>query len=128
MEKINDRIKNLRKEKGWTQLQLAEKLNVTDKAVSKWEVGEANPDLSSIVNIASLFGVTIDFLLTGKVEEEKISLDDMDASKRMEYLIKKDDAENFAKYDYIRKSNQNHDNAVFGRDIRFGNAKNKYIR
>ena len=44
METLNDRIKNLRKEKGWTQLQLAEKLNVTDKAVSKWEVGEANPD------------------------------------------------------------------------------------
>ena len=42
METLNDRIKNLRKEKGWTQLQLAEKLNVTDKAVSKWEVGEAN--------------------------------------------------------------------------------------
>ena len=36
---LNERIKNLRKEKGWTQLQLAEKLNVTDKAVSKWEVG-----------------------------------------------------------------------------------------
>lgn len=127
MEKLNDRIKNLRKEKGWTQLQLAEKLNVTDKAVSKWEVGEANPDLSSIVNIASLFGVTIDYLLTGKVEEEKISLDDMDASKRMEYLIKKDDAENFVKYDYIRKSNKNYDNAVFVRDIRFGNANLTYL-
>ena len=39
MDNLNERIKNLRKEKGWTQLQLAEKLNVTDKAVSKWEVG-----------------------------------------------------------------------------------------
>ena len=39
MDTLNERIKNLRKEKGWTQLQLAEKLNVTDKAVSKWEVG-----------------------------------------------------------------------------------------
>lgn len=67
METLNDRIKNLRKEKGWTQLQLAEKLNVTDKAVSKWEVGEANSDISLIVTIASLFGVSIDYLLTGKV-------------------------------------------------------------
>ena len=39
METLNERIKSLRKEKGWTQLQLAEKLHVTDKAVSKWEVG-----------------------------------------------------------------------------------------
>ena len=38
-ETLNERIKNLRKEKGWTQLKLAEQLNITDKAVSKWEAG-----------------------------------------------------------------------------------------
>lgn len=100
MDTLNERIKKLRKEKGWTQLQLAEKLNVTDKAVSKWEVGETNPDLTLIVTIASLFGVSIDYLLTGKKEEEKISLDDMDSEKRMHYLIKKDDIEGFLKYGY----------------------------
>lgn len=92
METLNDRIKNLRKEKGWTQLQLAEKLNVTDKAVSKWEVGEANPDLSSIVNIASLFGVTIDFLLTGKPAEEKVVV-----MSNIELCCKDDDIDRFNK-------------------------------
>ena len=101
MENLNERIKCLRKDRGWTQLQLAEKLNVTDKAVSKWEVGDANPDLSIIIAMASLFGVSIDYLVSGKVDEEKITLDDMDSKKREEYLIKKDDEINFKKYGYI---------------------------
>ena len=92
METLNDRIKNLRKEKGWTQLQLAEKLNVTDKAVSKWEVGEANPDISLIVTIASLFGVSIDYLLTGKSAEEKVVV-----MSNIELCCKDDDIERFNK-------------------------------
>ena len=92
METLNDRIKNLRKEKGWTQLQLAEKLNVTDKAVSKWEVGEANPDLSLTVTIASLFGVSIDYLLTGKSAEEKVVV-----MSNIELCCKDDDIERFNK-------------------------------
>lgn len=99
METLNERIKQLRKEKGFTQSQLADLLGVTDKAVSKWEVGEANPDISLLAKIAEVFSVTIDFLLTGKVEET-ISLDDMDDEKRALYLIKKDDAVGFEKYGY----------------------------
>lgn len=100
MDNLSERIKTLRKSKGLTQLQLAEKLNVTDKAVSKWEVGEANPDLSTIVNIASLFNVSIDYLLVGK--DVTISLDDMDAKKRILYIIKKDDVELLKKYTNIK--------------------------
>lgn len=100
MNNLNDRIKNLRKDKGLTQQQLAEKLNVTDKAVSKWEVGESKPDLAIIVNMASLFQVSIDYLLTGK--EKQISLDDMDATKRTLYIIEKDDVELLKKYTNIR--------------------------
>lgn len=92
MDTLNERIKNLRKEKGWTQLQLAEKLNVTDKAVSKWEVGEANPDLSLITTIASLFGVSIDYLLTGKSAEEKVVV-----MSNVELCCKDDDIERFNK-------------------------------
>lgn len=128
MDTLNERIKNLRKEKGWTQLQLAEKLNVTDKAVSKWEVGEANPDLTLIATIASLFGVSIDYLLTGKKEEEKISLDDMDSEKRMHYLIKKDDADNFIKYGYLKSSNYGNrqSNSIYsGSPIRYGQSELK---
>lgn len=101
METLNERIKQLRKDKGLTQSQLADQLGVTDKAVSKWEVGEANPDISLLVKISQVFNVTIDYLLTGKVEET-ISLDDMDAAKRALYLIKKDDATNFEKYGYTK--------------------------
>ena len=61
METLNERIKQLRKDKGWTQGQLAEQLGVTAKAVSKWEVGEANPDISLLVKMAQLFGVTVDY-------------------------------------------------------------------
>ncbi len=58
-------ISTLRKEKGWTQLELAEKVGVTDKAVSKWETGSGMPDTSLFPIIAELFGVTTDYLHTG---------------------------------------------------------------
>ena len=60
---VGKRICELRKEQGWTQAQLAEKLFVTDKAVSKWEQGRGDPELSSIVKLAEVFGVTTDCLL-----------------------------------------------------------------
>lgn len=54
----------LRKVSGLTQLELAEKLNYSDKAVSKWERAESLPDVETIKKIADLYGVTVDFLLT----------------------------------------------------------------
>jgi len=58
------RIAALRKEKGMTQLELAAQMNVTDKAVSKWERGKAAPDIHSIPKLARLLGTTVDALLT----------------------------------------------------------------
>lgn len=63
---IGERIKDLRKGKGWTQAALAEKISVSDKAVSKWESGGGNPETSQLPILSELFGVTIDYLLTGK--------------------------------------------------------------
>jgi transcriptional regulator with XRE-family HTH domain len=57
-------IIDLRKANGMTQLDLAEHLNYTDKAVSKWERGESLPDISVLKGIADLFGVKVDYLLT----------------------------------------------------------------
>ncbi|MDO4380272.1 MAG: helix-turn-helix transcriptional regulator [Clostridia bacterium] len=57
------RLIELRKEKGITQLQLAESLNYSDKAVSKWERGESIPDAYTLLKIAKLFSVPLDFLL-----------------------------------------------------------------
>ena len=53
----------LRKQMKLTQIELAEKINYSDKAVSKWERGESIPDVSVLLSLASLFGVTIDYIL-----------------------------------------------------------------
>ena len=57
-------LSSLRKKKGWTQLGLAEKLNYSDKAVSKWERGESLPDVVILKQISDLFEVTVDYMLT----------------------------------------------------------------
>jgi len=58
------RIAALRKEKGMTQLELAQQLHVTDKAVSKWERDLAAPDIHSLPALAELLGTSVDALLT----------------------------------------------------------------
>ncbi len=61
---VAQNISELRKQNKLTQSELAEKLNYTDKAVSKWERGESVPDVAVLKNIADLFGVTVDYLIT----------------------------------------------------------------
>jgi len=67
MEDINGiiakNIAELRQANNMTQLELAEKLNYSDKTVSKWERAESSPDISVLVEIARLFGVTLDYLV-----------------------------------------------------------------
>lgn len=60
----------LRKQMKLTQIELAEKINYSDKAVSKWERGESVPDVSVLLTLAKLFGVSIDFLVTEHNNEE----------------------------------------------------------
>ena len=60
-ENIAKNIANLRKEKKWTQAELAEKLNYSDKAISKWERGESTPDADCLLELAKLFNVTVDY-------------------------------------------------------------------
>lgn len=61
---IGTNISNLRKRQGLTQAGLAEKLNYSDKAVSKWERGESAPDILTLVSIAEVLGVTVDDLIS----------------------------------------------------------------
>ena len=63
---IGSFIAVLRKANGLTQRELAEKLNVSDKAVSRWERDECAPDLTLIPVLAEIFGVTSDELLRGE--------------------------------------------------------------
>lgn len=65
-------IASLRKEKGLTQLELAQMMNVTDKAVSKWERDLSCPDIASLPKLAEILGVSIDELMKcRKAPEEK---------------------------------------------------------
>ena len=69
-----DNLIRLRKQHGYTQQALADELNYSDKAVSKWERGEAMPDVQTIGEIAALFHLTIDELIYFEPENiEKIS-------------------------------------------------------
>ena len=60
---IGSNIANYRKGSGLTQAGLAEKLNYSDKAVSKWERGESMPDVTTLVQLAEQFGITVNDLL-----------------------------------------------------------------
>ena len=60
-------IAERRKNAGLTQLQLAEKLGITDRAVSKWETGRAMPDLSVMQELCGILGITVNDLLSGEV-------------------------------------------------------------
>ena len=67
---IGTNIYTLRKEKKITQAQLAEKLGVSEQAVSKWENDQCSPDVSLFPIIADYFGVSMEYLLTGKNETD----------------------------------------------------------
>ena len=64
-------ISTLRKEKGMTQLELAEKMGVTDKAVSKWERDLSFPDINSIPKLAEIFEISVDELMQVKTETKE---------------------------------------------------------
>ena len=78
-----------RKEKGMTQAQLAEKLNITDRAVSKWETGKSMPDSSIMLELCNILGVTVNELLSG----ERIEVNNYEekASENLIELKKKDE-------------------------------------
>lgn len=59
-------IASCRKEKGLTQARLAEKLNITDRAVSKWETGKCMPDSSIMLELCNILDVTVNELLSGE--------------------------------------------------------------
>ena len=66
---LADKIIRLRKKNGWSQEELADKMNVSRQAVSKWENGDAIPDTETLYKISKFFGVKIDSLLTENLQE-----------------------------------------------------------
>lgn len=69
--KVGARIAELRNINTMTQLELAERLGVTDRAVSKWETGGGYPDITLLPQIADIFHVSIDYLLKGKAQKRQ---------------------------------------------------------
>lgn len=65
---FSDKLINLRKEKNWSQEELAEKMDVTRQSVSKWEGGQSVPDVDKIVELSKLFDVSTDYLLKDEIE------------------------------------------------------------
>lgn len=70
-KKIGSFIAERRKNNGWTQSQLAEKLGITDKAVSKWECGRSMPDLSLFGSLCDLLQITLNELLLGELIDDE---------------------------------------------------------
>ncbi len=81
---LADKIIRLRKKNGWSQEELADKMNVSRQAVSKWEGAQTIPDLEKILQLGTLFGVTTDYLLKDEIEDEEFSNDESS-----DFIVKK---------------------------------------
>ena len=95
-----DKLIQLRKQKGWSQEELAEKLDVTRQSVSKWESAQSIPDLERILQISEMFDVSLDYLL--KENNDKFdSVTNVDEKSEAYKIVNFAEAKNFIK---IRKS------------------------
>ena len=72
--KIGKLIYNLRKEKNLTQVQLAERMNISDKTVSKWERGFGCPEVSLLPELSTILDVDLENLLSGELDRDRKSV------------------------------------------------------
>ena len=73
------RLKQLREEKGWTLEYVAARVNVTNQTISNWEKEKTEPDIGSLIRLAELFQVTVDYL----IERDKYAHDVTDLKMRI---------------------------------------------
>ena len=81
---IASRLVKLRKEKGLSQEDLADKLGISRQAVSKWERAEASPDTDNLILLARLYDVSLDTLLSTDAKDEEIKTEVVDSIKKEE--------------------------------------------
>ena len=86
MEKIKNKIRELRISKKLTQQELADELHVTKQAISKWEKGKSVPDIISVELLSSFFGVSADYLINDNIETAKTETTTVISSKRINNL------------------------------------------
>lgn len=87
---FSEKLQVIRKNKGFTQEELAEKLNVSRQAVAKWEAGQVYPDISNLIQISNIFNVTVDYLV--RDQECMLNIDtemsyDCDIEQLMEFRL-----------------------------------------
>ena len=80
---IGDNLSELRKRRGLTQFEVAEKFNYTDRAISKWENGDTLPDVEVLYNLCEFYGVTIDYLTHEENAQYKRKGDPLTRSNRI---------------------------------------------
>lgn len=85
---FSEKILSLRKSRGLTQEQLAEKLNVSRQSVSKWESGQAIPELETIVTLCRVFDITTDYLLKPSEMDELSIKTEMLEKQQQQLLIR----------------------------------------
>lgn len=73
-----ERLKTIRKQKGYTQVSLAEKLEVSKGTIAMWETGKRTPDFETLINLSDLFDVRTDYLLGKSDDSSSIKLTDED--------------------------------------------------
>lgn len=78
---IANRLQKLRKEKGYSQEQLAEELGISRQAVSKWERAESSPDTDNLICLAKLYGISLDELLSTDDSIETIKEEQINSEK-----------------------------------------------
>lgn len=86
---IGERIKNLRLKRGFSQEYVAEKINVSRQAVSKWEKSKTKPDMKNLILLSELFEVSIEYIVSGKEEmkENTFFLKKINLSKKSKIII-----------------------------------------
>lgn len=88
MSRVGERIKRLRKERGWTQAELAKKVNKSAQVISNWERGYSSLDHEDVASLAKAFDVPADEIVETKVDEHKINRDLLSTVQKIEEIAK----------------------------------------
>lgn len=104
---LSERIKELRKEHGLSQSDLAQRIGVSLGAIKHWEQGRGDPNVAALISIAILFNVSVDYLV-GRSEHRALVLDDKDVQRVVEVVHELPEAHRIALLQYaelLRRGN-----------------------
>lgn len=87
---FSERLRFLRKEKGFSQEELADKIGISRQAISKWESGQSNPDTNNLITLSELYGISLDILLKGNQEKAEEKIKEIDKRVHYEYKSKRE--------------------------------------